>query len=78
MKSKGEFPDAYNDFMRERGIPHTLRRDNAPEEASKDIKRINREYMVMDEFTEPGHPQQNPSELNGVKMLKERSLQLMD
>ena len=72
IKTKDEFPDTYGDFMRERGIPHTLRRDNAPEEASKVVKRMNRDYMVMDEYTEPGHPQQNPSELNGVKFVKER------
>ena len=44
----------------------------------KKIHLMNRENIVMDECTEPKHPQQNPAELNGVKMIKERSLQLMN
>ena len=78
MKSKSEFPDVYADFMREIGIPHTLRRDNALEEDSFKVRQMNRENIVMDEYTEPKYPQQNPADVNGVKMIKERSSQLMD
>ena len=78
MKSKSEFPDTYKDFLRERGIPHTLRRDNAKEEDSSAIKEINRDLIVCDQFTEPHHPQQNPAERNGVQFLKAQAQILMD
>ena len=62
MKTESEFVDTYKDFLRDRGIPHTLRRDNAKSEDSGPVKDINRDLVIRDEFTEPHHPQQNPVE----------------
>ena len=42
--------------------PSALRRDNAKEEQSEEVKEINREFVVKDQLTEPYHPQQNPVE----------------
>ena len=40
MKSKSEFPQVYTDFLRTEGIPTVLRRDNAPEEQSAKVTRL--------------------------------------
>ena len=78
MKTESEFVDAYKDFLRDRGIPHTLRRDNAKSEDSGPVKDINRDLVIRDEFTEPHHPQQNPVEGGAIKFLKSRATMLMD
>ena len=73
MKHKNSFPDVYQDFMHEHGCPLALRRDNAKEERSEEVLRINRHMYVKDQFTEPYHPQQNPVELWAIRHLKEYS-----
>ena len=78
MKSKSEFPQVYADFLRSEGIPTVLRRDNANEEDSDAVKRLNRQYLVKDEYTEPYHPQQNPVELNAIQWLKKHTQLLLD
>ena len=70
MKTESDFIDAYQDFMRERGIPHTLCHDNAQAEKSNVVADLNRDLIVADAFTEPHHPNQNPAEPRGVKRLK--------
>ena len=78
MKSKSEFPDIYQDFLRQHGIPHTLRRDNAKEENSTAVRDINRKFVVADEFTEPHSPWQNPAENSGVRIIKATADTLMN
>ena len=78
MNTKGDFPEAYQDFMRRRGIPHTLRRDNAKEETSEEVQKLHRDYVVADEFTEPHSPWQNPAEGGGVRFLKAHAEVLMN
>ena len=78
MKTESEFSEVYKDFMNDRGIPHTLKRDNAKSEQSAAIKELHCDLLISDEFTEPHHPQQNPAELNGVKFLKSHAQVLMD
>ena len=56
MKTESEFADAYQDFMRKRGIPHTLRRDNAKSETSEEVLNLQRDFVVADEYTEPYSP----------------------
>ena len=70
IKSKGEFPRVYKDFIRDHGAPSALRRDNAKEEQSEEVQDINREYMIKDQYTEPYHPQQNPVESSAIRYLK--------
>ena len=78
MRSKGNFPEVYRDFIREQGCPSALRRDNAKEEQSEEVLKIHRDLFIKDQFTEPYHPQQNPVELRAVKYLKEHSHILLD
>ena len=78
IKSKGEFPNVYRDFIREHGAPSALRRDNAKEEQSEEVKDINREYMIKDQLSEPYNPQQNPVESNAIRYLKGQIHMLLD
>ena len=78
MRTESEFPNIYRDHLRTRGIPHTLRRDNAKAQDSKEVSQIHRELIIKDEFSEPYNQQQNPAENLGVKSLKERGTILMD
>ena len=78
MKTESEFTDAYQDFMRSRGIPHTLRRDNAKSETSKDVLELQQKYAVADKYTEPYSPWQNPAEGGGVRFLKAHAEVLMN
>ena len=56
MKTESEFPDAYADFMRDCGIPHTLRRDNAKSQQNPAVLQLHCQNCVMDEWTEPHSP----------------------
>ena len=78
MRNKGEFPKTYLDFIRHEGAPRVLRRDNAKEEDSEEVKNINRKYIIADQFSEPKNQQQNPVELNAIKWLKQHAQILMD
>jgi hypothetical protein len=78
IKSKGEFPQTYRDFIREEGAPSTLRRDNAKEEDSEEVKGIQRNLLVQDQFSEPHHQHQNPVEGGAIKWLKAASHRLLD
>ena len=71
MTTESHFPDAYMDFICKKGIPHTLRHDNAKAEKSKRVQEIHRDLIIADEWTEPHSPWQNPAELHGVKYLKD-------
>ena len=78
MKTESEFAEAYQDFMRKRGIPHTLRRDNAKTETSEKVLNLHRDFVVADEYTEPHSPWQNPAEGGGVRFLKSHAEVLMN
>ena len=52
MKTESEFAEAYQDFMRKRGIPHTLRRDNAKSEMSEKVPNLQCHMFIADEYTE--------------------------
>ena len=56
MKTESEFADAYQDFMRKRGIPHTLRRDNANPEMSEKVLNLQRDFVVAYKYSEPYSP----------------------
>ena len=78
FKHKSAFPRLYRDFIRENGAPSLLRRDNAKEEQSEEVLRINRDLYIKDGFSEPHNQQQNPVESRAIKWLKESSHVLMD
>jgi hypothetical protein len=60
MKAESEIPDIYRDFIREEGAPNILCRDNSQTQSGIRTTQLNREFIIGDQFTEPGHPQQNP------------------
>ena len=78
FKRTSEFPDIYREFIRENGAPSLLRRDNAREEKSAEVIRINRDLYIKDGFSEPYNQHQNPVERGAIKWLKEASHVLMD
>jgi hypothetical protein len=78
FRSKNEFPQNYREFIRDRGAPSALRRDNAKEEQGEQVAAINREFLVKDQFTEPYHPQQNPVEGNAIRYLKDQVYRILD
>jgi len=78
IKSKGDFPATYRDFIREQGAPSILRRDNAREEASEEVTELNRTHIVKDQFSEPYNQQQNPVELHAIRWLKQATHVLLD
>ena len=78
MRQEACFPDAYQDFMRDWGIPHTLRRDNSKTQNSDVIKKLHRDLVVADQFSEPQCQWQNPAEIKGIKNLKAQVQVLMD
>ena len=78
MKSKADFPKVCADFLRNKGIPTVLRRDNAPEEDSSAVTKLQRKYLIKDEFSEAANQQQNPVELNAIRWLKKHVQLLLD
>ena len=78
MRTESEFPSVYKDHLRTHGIPHTLRRDNAKAQDSKEVAKIHRDLLIKDEYSEPYNQQQNPAENLGVKSLKQRGTIIMD
>ena len=78
IKSKGEFPNTYRDFIREQGAPSSLRRDNAREEQSFEVIDIQRKFAVKDQWSEAYNQHQNPVEGCAIRWLKSASHQLLD
>ena len=78
IKSKAEFPQKYCDFIRDHGAPSALRHDNAQEECSEEVDKIQQELFIKDQFSEPGMQQQNPVESCGIRYIKEHVHVLLD
>ena len=78
MKQEASFVDSYQDFMRDRGIPHTLRRDNSKTQNKEEVKRLHRDLVIADQFSKPHCQWQNPAEIKGVKNLKAQTQVIMD
>ena len=53
MKAESKMPDAYKDFIHDEGIPCILHWDNSQIQKGTRTTKINREYFVKDQFTEP-------------------------
>ena len=56
MKTESEFSKAYQGFMRERGILHTLRQDSTKSEVSEKVMNFQFDMVIADEYTEPYTP----------------------
>ena len=78
MKSESDMPEAYKDFIQDEGIPCILCHNDSQIQKGVQTTRINQEHFVKDQFIDPNHPQQNPSELHAVKFLKDHSQVLLD
>ena len=61
---------AYQDFMRYEGVPQCLHQDLAPEKKIDEIIQKNIDMRVKDTWSEATHPNQNPVEQGGVRILK--------
>ena len=73
MKSKSEMPEAHKDFIHNEGVPHILCWDNSQIQKGVHTTKLNQEFFMKDQFTEPNHPQQNPARLCTMKFLKDHS-----
>ena len=62
FRGKGEFPKSHCRFCTEEGTPSALHRDNAKEEDSAEVEKIQHELLIKDQFSEPHNQQQNPVE----------------
>jgi hypothetical protein len=78
IKTGSEFPDVYLDFIRQHGISSTLWLDNAKSKMSKRVRKIKRDLVIADQWTELYSPWQNLEELNGVKYLRSHAQVLLD
>jgi hypothetical protein len=56
MKTESEFPDVYLDFIGQRGIPSSPRRDNAKSEMSQHVRHIHRDLVIADQWTSSHGP----------------------
>ena len=64
--------------MRERGILHTLCRNNSKTQNKEEVKKLHCDLVVADQFSEPYCQWQNPAEIKGVKNLKAQTQVIMD
>ena len=74
MKSESEMPEAYKDFIHDEGVPRILCCNNSQiQKKGVWTTKINWEHFMKDQFTEPNHPQQKPTELRTIKILKDHT-----
>ena len=76
-KTGGNVLHAYQDFMHYEGAPVGLHCDLAPEQQTDALTNLNRDMMVKDTFSEAYHPNENPSEALGVRIIKQTSEMIM-
>ena len=74
MKTESEGPSALRDFIRQVGVPYSLRNDNTKMQSGKALMELCNVYTIGTETTEPHHPHQNPAEnrIGTVKMVANR------
>ena len=77
MRTESEGPTALRDFIRQVGVPFSLRNDNSKMQTGKAFMDICNVYTIGTETTEPHHPQQNPAE-NRIGTLKLVANRVMD
>ena len=57
MKTESEGPTALRDFIRQVGVPFSLRNDNSKMQTGRAFMDICNVYTIGTETTEPHHPQ---------------------
>jgi hypothetical protein len=74
LRTESDGPNAFEDFVRQQGIPTAFRSDNSKMQTlGLKLKNKLRDMLVGLETTEPHHPQQNPCEMRAIRWLKENS-----
>ena len=63
MENKSEAPNTLSRFVNEVGIPQQILTDNAKELKFGERKKICKKHYIIQQFTEPHSPWQNPAEL---------------
>src|SRR5688500_15736385 len=77
MKSKNQFSETLQDFIRQWGAPSGLMSDSAKDETSKAVKDILRMYNIKDMQSETNHQHQNYAEQK-IQQVKSTSNVVMD
>ena len=74
MKTEFEGPSALRDFIRQVGVPFSLRNNNSKLQTGKAFMDICNFFTIGTETTEPHHPHQNPAEnrIGTVKLVANR------
>ena len=74
MRTESEGPTALRDFIRQVGVPFSLRNDNSKMQTGRSFLDICSVYSIGTETTEPHHPHQNPADnrIGTVKMVANR------
>ena len=62
MKHERDGPEAFEDFIRDKGAPFCIRSDNSKMQTGNKWRCLMRKYNIWSENTEPHHPNQNPAE----------------
>ena len=62
MKHEREGPDAFEDFIRDKGAPFCIWSDNSKMQCGNEWRKLMRKYNIQSKNTEPHHPEQNPAE----------------
>ena len=76
MRSKSEFFQALQCFVRDVGIPFKLISDNAPEESSKEVRIFCLKHKIKQGFSEPHHQHQNYAE-HAIRDVKASTTRLL-
>ena len=63
MENKSEAPNALGRFVNDVGVPQQILTDNAKELKFGEWKKMCNKYYIIQQFTEPHSPWQNPAEL---------------
>jgi hypothetical protein len=77
IKTESEFTDVNLDFIRKHGISSALQCENAKSEMRQPPQKIHRNRVIVDQWTEPHSPWQNPAEFNCVNYKKSHSQVLL-
>jgi hypothetical protein len=70
MKTESRLPVVYLYFIRKHDIPLELRRDNAKSKRIHRVGKIHIDLVIADQWIEIHCSWKNPSELNGVSLIR--------
>ena len=77
MKHERDGPEAFEDFIRDKGAPFCIWSDNSKMQTGNKWRRLMQKYNIRSENTEPHHPNQNPAEQR-IQDVKRCTSKVMD